>query len=274
VHEFESFVYLDVPKTGSTFIKGLLRKQCIGPQIAGRAHSGISNGYDYSKLCFISVRDPLDQYLSLYSFGCESKGGLYGRMRAMGAENLYDGSWSGFLNWLRFVLKPGNAACVDPDYAECGNGRICKLVGYQSFRVLCLTIPDAYAVLRKCRDREAVKQVYRSRKAHQFAIRFETFQQDLVELLKTSLRPYLKDLDKAIKHASRDAANTSKRVLKGEGEHALPNGLRRKLKEREWLLCEEFGYGLEMPDKDSNHCLDEEPAREKAHGQGNHMLAK
>jgi hypothetical protein len=262
VHDFESFIYLDVPRTGSTFIKGILRRNCTTPQIGKPgAHTVLSQEYDASKFCFISVRDPLDLYLSLYSLGRSSKG-LFRSLQAAGFGDLYDGGWTGFRKWLKFVLTPRNAAYIGPEYARCGNGRVCELMGWASFQIARLAIPDHHRVLGRCRERDDIRAEFRSRKAYQFTIRYENLRTDLAELLKTRLRPYLKDLDKALEAVeTRDAPNPSNRPIKDPGEPVLESDLRRMLKEREWLMCEEFGYRLER--REDRNSSGAEPARSR-----------
>jgi len=69
MHEFPNFVYLDVEKTGSTFIMTLLDEFISAPVVRREHHMPMEADCDRSKRYFISVRDPLDAYISLYSYG-------------------------------------------------------------------------------------------------------------------------------------------------------------------------------------------------------------
>ncbi|HVV65792.1 MAG TPA: hypothetical protein VHC42_10000 [Rhizomicrobium sp.] len=87
MHEFPSFVYLGMQKTGSTFISTVLDKFCA--EKGERKRIGrVSQTLDGSRFYIVSIRDPLGSYLSLYSSGCES---------------LYDSTAEGFRDWLAFV---------------------------------------------------------------------------------------------------------------------------------------------------------------------------
>ncbi len=116
MHEFKTFVYLDIQKTGSTFITTLLEKFFPEHEVRKRRHIGMEKEFDTSKFHFISVRDPLDQYVSLYSYGCETKGKIFRRLNDREQGDLYDGTWDGFCRWLDFVLRPGNAHLIDARY--------------------------------------------------------------------------------------------------------------------------------------------------------------
>ena len=58
MQEFQSFVYLDLQKTGSTFIADLLQRHCKELQVRFSKHSRVGQGYDGNKFYFISVRNP------------------------------------------------------------------------------------------------------------------------------------------------------------------------------------------------------------------------
>lgn len=243
MQEFNTFVYLDVQKTGSTFVTSLLERFFPHEKIRKRRHVGVGKDYDRSKFYFISVRDPLDQYASLYSYGCDLRGGVFKRINDGNNGHLYDGTWAGFRMWLRFVLQPENASLLDANYSYCGNGRLCELIGFQSYRVLLLALPDAATVLAGCTDKKAIRQEFRTRKLHQFAVRYEKFRADLAELLNTSLRDYAADLDGALAFVkTSNEINASDRIDRYETDLGLGNKLDRELRAREWLLYEEFGY--------------------------------
>src|ERR1051326_8183545 len=108
MHEFETFVYLDLQKTGSTFIMHLLRRFSSERELINNPHASVGKRYDAHKFHFISVRNPVDQYLSLYAFGCGGVGTLYNKMRKAGYDHLYNGTWAGFRNWIDLILDPEN----------------------------------------------------------------------------------------------------------------------------------------------------------------------
>jgi len=243
MYEFDTFVYLDMQKTGSSFVAGMLKRFCSDREIRRDQHEGLSADYDPSKFYFISVRDPLDQYLSLYSFGCQDMGRLFNTLNKKGLGNLYDGTWNGFRAWLRFVLAPGNASALSEDYAGCGDGRLSKLVGFQSYRVLSLAIPNANEVLSQCSDRSEIVAQYRAKSVVNFTIRYENFREDLAELLTTKLKDQVSDIEEALNFVRNEKPrNQSDRIDRYETQPSLGPRLKELLRDREWFMHEEFGY--------------------------------
>src|SRR4029077_6630713 len=96
MHEFQSFVYLAPQKTGTTFISAMLDQFCKEEQVRHRSHEPMEADCDRSKFYFISVRDPLDAYLSLYSYGSGAQGSMRNKFEDEELGDLYDGTQSGF----------------------------------------------------------------------------------------------------------------------------------------------------------------------------------
>jgi len=157
MHEFETFVYLDVEKTGSTFISRMLNQFAREECECQSHHRPLSASFEPHKFYFASVRDPLDSYLSLYSFGCQQSGKVYGHLRNRGLDDLYDGTLDGFSEWLRFLLRKKNAEALGDRYHRIAEGRICRLVGFQSYRYLRLAIPDPETLLEDCRSEDDIR---------------------------------------------------------------------------------------------------------------------
>ncbi len=142
MHEFQSFVYLAPQKTGTTFISAMLKRFSREKEIRYESHHPMGANYDPKKFYFISVRDPLDSYLSLYSFGSERRGKMHKKLAIEGVNDLYDGTMRGFNKWLNYSLKPDNAEIIDKVFFGMGGGAISELIGLQSFRYLRVAIPD------------------------------------------------------------------------------------------------------------------------------------
>lgn len=242
--EFESYVYLDMEKTGSSFIATLLREHSKERELRRIQHKGMEADCDRSKFYFISVRDPLDAYLSLYSYGCKTVGGkISTALKKRGHGHFYDGTISGFSDWLRFVLRPKNATELGDGYARSGDGSVAELVGLQSFRYLRLTMPGGEAKLAQCKSRDDVRAAYAANKLTRFTVRHETFSADLARLLRDELGSAMLNLNAAIEFIeTSDPINASRRVDADTPDFTLGKGLRNKLQDREWFLHELFGY--------------------------------
>lgn len=241
MQEYETFVYLDVQKTGSSFISRLLRKFCKENLVHSDQHEGMPADCDRSKLYFISVRDPLDQYLSLYSFGCQTKGELFQHLLRQGYGDYYDGTWSGFRSWLDFMLDAGNAKFLGGGYGGRQSGRLSKCVGLQSYRVLTMAVPDARRALADCESKENVSTIYKSENLVGFTVRCESLRRDLEELMRTRLHNSILNLDEVLRYIhGEEPFNASDRIDRYFDDPKLGKKLQSRLEEREWLLYEEF----------------------------------
>src|SRR4051794_30078537 len=241
MHEFETFAYLDLQKTGSTFISDLLKRYSTEKEVLFSKHSRVGQQYDSDKFYFISVRDPMSQYLSLYSYGCSGSGGLYKRIRNAGFEQLYNSSWSGFRRWLNFVLLPRNATFLDRAY---GNEKsVHELLGYQSYRYIKLAMRGRFEKLSQCKSRDDIRKLYKKYAIVDFTIRMEHLEEDLRELVTTHLNHAISNMDDALRHISGgQRLRSSDRVDRFEEGKSLSERQTLRLQEREWLLHELFGY--------------------------------
>jgi hypothetical protein len=239
MYEFQTFAYLDTPKTASSFICMVLRRFSTENEVGKTAHGDLSENYDASKFYFISVRDPLDQYLSLYSFGCQEQGKLFGRMRSRGLSQLYDGTWSGFEFWLRTVLTPENGLLFEDEYST----RLSRLVGFQSYRVLRLAVPGFFHAVQNCRSKEELRQLYDTKSVVRHVIRYEHLRDDLVALLRTKLKKSM-EVPRAVRFVRNGKpVNASERIDRYYTTEAkLKPKLREFLDRREWLLRDVFNY--------------------------------
>jgi hypothetical protein len=242
MYEFETFGYLDVQKTGSSFISAVLNKFCTEKLTRKKLHAGLDSSYDPQKFYFISVRDPVDLYVSLFSYGCQAKGKLFRRLYQRDLGTLYDGTWGGFQFWLEFILDPANAHFLEASYSREVEG-LSAMIGYQSYRVLSLSIPDAIHQLATCGSSAEVKSLYESGSVIGYAIRYEQFCEDICTLLRDRLQHSVPNLDDALHYVqTQKARNPSDRIDKYETRPVLGKALKRQLQDREWLLHESFGY--------------------------------
>jgi hypothetical protein len=235
MYESKSFAYLDLQKTGTNFIVDFLNRFNGEIGAERRKHKPLVGDDRRDRLYFISVRDPLDQYISLFSFGCDGKGALYRKLSQRGSKNLYERGPAAFERWLAFMLAPENASLVDKKYANAGDGRVPSLIGYQSFRFLYLALQDPFEVLEECNTKEDVAEAYRTQSRVSVIVRHSHFISDLKDLVRTHLRAAITDIDAAVKFLDEaPALNKSQRVDDGL-ELQLSAHLQQSVREREWL---------------------------------------
>lgn len=239
--EFESFVFLDVQKTGSSFIRDLLKRHCLERPIRRLKHAGVGEHYNKNKFHFMSIRNPLDQYVSLYSYGCQGKGDIFLRLKRAGMRHLYTADSKGFEVWLDFVLDKSNSALLDEHYGSGELEGLANLIGLQSYRVLLLSLPAARELLASCRTRKEIVDVYHENNIVDYIVRYERFQSDLRELLSTKLHDCVSA--EALQYLETAAPrNASPRIDGKDKRLTLGEGQEKRLAEREWIVYELFGY--------------------------------
>ena len=242
MHEYQTFAYLDVPKTGSSFISYLLQTHCSEEELFFKKHKGVEDRFDKSKFYFITVRDPLDQYISLYSSGCTGGGSLFRRLSKRGYGDFYDSTWKGFRRWLKFVLEPENAQYLG-NRSTMYAGPLHDVLGYQSFRFLELALLDPEKNLAECRTKDDVREAYKAANIAKDVVRHETFRADLKQLITGPLRNSFADLDETLAFLEKDVkVNASDRVDQLTDDPTLNRKSRDLVEEREWFLKETFGY--------------------------------
>ena len=94
--DFGRIIYLDVEKTGSTFISKFLQENMACQRVRKVKHGRIGNDFKKDSFYFISVRNPLSQYLSLYRYGCGGKGGSTNHWRKASTRNFINPTKSRF----------------------------------------------------------------------------------------------------------------------------------------------------------------------------------
>lgn len=122
MHDFHHLVYLDLQKTGSTFVSQFLNDTCLLRCEKEIKHGRITSDYRPDAYYFITIRHPLDQYQSLYRYGLDGKGGLYERIVKNSRGSIYKDGAGGFPAWLEFMLDPSSAKYFGEGYDAVRNG--------------------------------------------------------------------------------------------------------------------------------------------------------
>jgi Sulfotransferase family len=241
MYEYETFVYLDVQKTGSSFISAIFRRFCSERCIRSDRHKSLARRWDYDpdKLHIISIRDPLDTYISLYSFGCGHEGLLF-RHLSKTHRRLYDHSWGGFQQWLDLLLEPENAPLLVKDGEPYPAA---NLIGFQSARMLQMSMWRGEKKLQMCKTADDVRRGYQKLNIVNYTIRNETLREDMANLIDTRLRHAMKDADAAIRFVrNAEPIMVSERVDTKYGNARLSPKRAARLREREWPMYEFFNY--------------------------------
>lgn len=240
MHAFVSLAYLDVEKSGSTFVSQFLRDFLDDEEVSFGKHEPLEDVPPAGRLHVLSVRDPFDTYLSLYSYGCQGRGVLWRSLRKEGLGPLYDGSVDGFQRWLDVVLDPARAHLMRPSgYHRSG---VAEHVGLLSYRVARLSAPRPMAWLSQVTSAEGLVAAYRERSVVDEVLRNETLAADLERLVRRPDLRWRPSRQAALAALGRPArVNASERVDRGPG-FEVPAGAWEAVAEREPLLTQVFGY--------------------------------
>jgi hypothetical protein len=240
VHAFRTMAYLDVNKTGSTFVSAFLRAHLDDEEVSFVKHGRIELRPPRGRLHLISVRDPVEQYLSLFSYGCDRKGDIHNRLLAHGWGDLYRRDQESFERWLDRVLDPANAWLLAREYRLSGCARH---VGLMSYRVARLAIPGSVVRLRAVRAPGDIVSVYRRHSVVDAVVHTETLAADLDSFVSATAgqlpwKPSAEQARAALGTSAR--VNASRRV----DDHGISvsSSAREAIRAREVLLVEEFGY--------------------------------
>ncbi len=190
--EYRGFCYLDVPKTGSTFLIDFLRRHARGRPVREVKHSPPRWAHRWRKLYFITTRDPFDLYASLYAFGCAGKGGFRKWLRQASHPVLaaYDGTPEGFEAWLDAMTGPDRRELMPPQIRRLWTPHL----GLMGLRHARLALPRrAWPKLAAAAGRAEVEQLYRRTALPRAALRLEHLHADTEALIDGPLGRHLSD---------------------------------------------------------------------------------
>lgn len=254
--EYEGVTYLDLQKTGSGTIKTVLDGVLVNTRYRTSSHTPLPDGFDRSQLFFISIREPLALYISLFSFAAGNrKGALFRSLSRNGQEKLLLPTYDGFETWLRFVLDPKNAHLViRSEYAE---SSMAEKIGILSFRLLYLSIPRAMQRMRsgKFQTPDEIRSLFEKRVYREY-VRTENLDEDLFAFLK-----YYRDRLRfrrpltTVQELTAQTRRKNKSIkVEGLSPDTVSPELRALVRERDWLIYEMFGYDRDPKGRPPN-CL-------------------
>lgn len=243
---FDDIVYLDVQKTASSMVSYFLKENLLYQTRDFLKHGrivSVKSGrhgslYNKENFYFISVREPLSSYYSLFKYGLRCKGGVYTSLKKAGHGNLYQ--TNNFENWLDFMLDSSNAEFLGEGYQKINSHEI----GFQSFRFMALSFVDPIQSMAGKSYKELVEN-FDELKIHEFVIKQETVVEGMGFLLDQRLRDKVKDLGAARKHLENlklDKINSSSEsgLNKDINLSSISKDLRDKLLDKELLVYKKY----------------------------------
>lgn len=142
MHDFGNIAYLDVHKTGSTFVSQFLDSCCILAPLKFSKHDWVRQDYRSDCFYFITIRNPYDMWSSLYRFGLDKKGDVFDRLSKVGLLDCYQ-SFEKFVN---FCLDEENGNLLGYDFSR----EISERVGFMSFRFMKLSLQFPMEQINQC----------------------------------------------------------------------------------------------------------------------------
>jgi len=233
--EFETLCYLQNQKTGCTFVETMLRKHCSEGIVRYEKHRVLPRRKP-GKFYFISVREPLDAYGSLFRFGLDKKGELFMRLRATGHAALYARGMEGFAAWLEFVLDARHASLVFP----AAGPELSAALGLQSWRYLRLAALNLDQGARTLTSPQALRDYAQEHKVVSSVVRYECMQQDLSELVQGQLAHAFADPAEAVRWLQQSPRINASETQAPLALRDIAHDLLERLMQREWYLYGHF----------------------------------
>lgn len=250
--EYESFIYLDVNRTGSGQVIAVMDRVCAEPMLRRRRHGAITSKRlrvnPHGKLVFATVRNPWDWYVSLWAWGVDGKSAVRRWMRAsLPAREVRDyfdpATPETFRRWLRAMHDPAFAARhLQERYPQSG---LAPLMGFYTYRFLRVTTPFPRLFLHRWRIRgpEAALPFLRRRKAYDLVLRSETLTEDLASFVaehagRCRFHP---DAARLVREADAQRVHSSARPIAGYRDY-YDDQTTELVARRDRLFLDEFGY--------------------------------
>jgi len=238
--DFGKIVYLDVQKTGSSFVGRFLRECTELPEL-GRHRHAPATARRADAFYFTTVRNPLAQYISLFQYGLQGRGGMVQRFRAAGMVDYYQPSTAAFERWLGFMIAPENAGFFGVRYRN----TLPHMVGLQSYRFLALSFIKPGPTLRTAKTKGDLRALYARKKLHSRVIKTESLNQGLENLMDSEVGTFFKPREQVVSYLQNAKRAKKSAAVAGFQPANISPDLINEVKRREWFLYENF-YPQEM----------------------------
>ncbi len=235
MRDYGAVVLLDLQKTASTFVCSVLdRVLALPPVEPFRQHECIDRARisgPQRPFVVMTIRDPLDQWISLYNFGVDGKGVFRERLSAAGDDADYTGTPSGLISWLTRCLDPREARLLGEGYERAAP----DVIGFQAHRFLRLATSNAHLDLPSPPSPRELVDLYERECVVNAFIGQGFLSNDLNALLNGPLAAWVRpDLNMEQVLSGFAARNESSHsVCRAD----VPSDLAEQVYEREWLLC-------------------------------------
>lgn len=253
--EYEKFIYLDMYKTGSTYIDVLLRKLVEGKPVRRTRHAPITKGRPFfwkrGKFAFATVRNPWDWYVSMWAYSIKQPNVLFFRdvrkvLGPEGARKLFDAEnpKESFATWLRSLSDPEflNGVMIGHPYSKTS---LNKFLGFYSYRFMRVTTPHPALAMGWWNIRN-MDQAIRHQKRwalYDKVFKSETLTEDFSKFVLENQESlgFKKNARRILEKNAPTPKNTSNRTLSTYRDY-YTDELRALVASRDRLVIDLFGY--------------------------------
>ena len=179
MHDFGKFVYLDMPKTGSTFVSSFLKACTVCPERRFAKHQWMRQEYDPQVFYFVSIREPIKAYSSLCRYGLDKKGEVFQSLKLAGKDFVYDD----FNHFLEYMMDHRNARTIASDYAP----ELAEEMGFMTWRFLRMSLQYPYKKFKAAVISGETAEDLEKMKITNHEIKNENLREDLLHLAENVL---------------------------------------------------------------------------------------
>lgn len=186
---FGPVLYMDVQKTGSTFVTQFLADNVRYAHERTRKHSRLQRTPRSEEVVLLSSREPVGTWLSLYNYGCTGVGRLRRRLDRRGVgERFYSGDPEDFDAWVAHLQSPDAVDDLGEDYAS-----LSRLgVGFATFRELVLSFDRPLRRFASWNTLDDLRRSYAHDSCIEIRLRHSALHDDLIAACTGPLRKHLR----------------------------------------------------------------------------------
>ena len=186
---FGPVTYMDVQKTGCTFITDVLKKTLNLEALVEVKHARFDRSKTADDFVVISRRNPYSQWVSLYNYGCMNLGWLYMRLKSFGlSDKFYTRDKEGLNSFISHLLHSENSYLLGEGYQQTRHLDL----GFQSYRYLAMSIAKPSSAYQYFKDHEDLMVNFKHHSIVDFVIRTSHLNSDLNHLLTKVIPHYVK----------------------------------------------------------------------------------
>lgn len=230
MHDYGKIAYLDLHKSGSTYVSRFLRFCCTLEELRFSKHDWVRDDYNPACFYFISIRNPVGLYSSLYRYGLERKGGVFHRLEHQNLLSCYES----FNSFTRLLLDVDAATSIDPEYTT----EIARQIGFMSFRFMTLSLQNPRRQIGNAvRNGRPIRSLEKN-----FITSFELKTEHLADNLRTlatDIQPQYFDREKVARFLDENT-RINESSIPDESNDALTDDLRQIISVKEELLMSRY----------------------------------